>query len=161
MGKFERRLSRRLYSKWYEARKTPGLPVLADVENETIIDPELRDRSFVVDVTPGPGDYRFRRFGTALRQIAGADFTGYRVASLPASIADDALGLCHAAVESAKPVSRDEELVQLFGRPISYRLIVLPVIGQSDSVEALVGTVGFRPHNANGADWSHARELAA
>jgi hypothetical protein len=158
MNHMERRMGRRLYAKWHNARRSPGLPSLADFEAEvgTDFDADLRERSFVIDATPGPSGYRFSRFGTALRQIAGVDFTGYRVASLPSSIADDALSVCHSAIAAGRPVSRDEEMIGLFGQQICYRLMVLPTAGRSQHVDALVGTVGFRLRNTLGADLNYA-----
>lgn len=163
MDHMERRMGHRLYSKWQNARRSPGLPSLVDVEAEVgaKFDADLRERSFVIDITPGPSGYRFRRFGTALRQIAGVDFTGYRVASLPSGIADDALSLCHSAIAAGKPVSREEEMFGLFGKQVCYRLMVLPTAGQSQQVDALVGTVGFRLRSTLDADRNVSEERAA
>jgi len=142
MEQLERRLTRRLYAKWEAARRGAALPQLDDLEAGD--DQELMDRSFVIDVTPGPSGYRFVRFGAELRRLAGIDFSGYSIASLPEKIAHDALDVCHTAIASSKPISRTEEFTRMFGRSICYRMIVLPIAKHRKRVDALVGTVGYR-----------------
>ncbi len=138
----ERRMGRRLFSKWMEACDGRRLPSLDEVEADA--DPEVLDCSFVIDVTPGPASYRFSRFGAALHDLVGEDYTGRRIAGLPPTIADGAMDICHSAVAAAKPVGRSEELTQLFGRTLCFRLIVLPVAHEERRVDALVGTIGYR-----------------
>ncbi len=138
----ERRTGRRLFSKWLEACNGRRLPSLSEVEADA--DQEVLEHSFVIDVTPGPSSYRFSRFGAALRDMVGEDYTGRRVAGLPPSIAGSAMDICHSAVAAAKPVGRSEELVQMFGQMLCFRLIVLPVANETQRVDALVGTVGYR-----------------
>ncbi len=150
----ERRMARRLFSKWSEACAGRRLPSLAEVEADA--DPEVLDRSFVIDVTPGPSSYRFSRFGAALRDMVGEDFTGQRIAGLPSNIAGNAMDICHSAIAAAKPVGRSEELAQLFGRSLCFRLIVLPVAGEDRRVDALVGTVGYRLRQIERREPAHA-----
>lgn len=144
----ERRMGRRLFSKWQEACDGRRLPSLDAVEADA--DPDILERSFVIDVTPGPSSYRFSRFGAALRDMVGEDYTGRRVAGLPANIARDAMDICHSAVAAAKPVGRSEELAQIFGRTLCFRLIILPVASEDRRVDALVGTVGYRLRSIGG-----------
>ncbi len=146
----ERRLGRRLFKKWLEAREGRHLPSLAAVEADA--DPEILDRSFVIDVTPGPSSYRFSRFGAALCDVVGEDCTGKRVAALPSNIAGEAMDMCHSAVAAAKPVGRSEERVQLFGHSLCFRLIVLPVASNDQRIDALVGTVGYRVRPLEGLE---------
>ena len=142
MGPHERRFTNRLLSLWQDARHGKPLPRLADVEAGA--DRALQDRSFVIDVSPGPSGYRFTRFGAALRQVAGVDFSGYSIDALPENIAHDALDICHTAIASSKPVLREKEFARIFGHPVCYRMIVLPVSKQRKRVGALIGTVGYR-----------------
>ena len=140
----ERRMGRRLLDKWAAASESRLLPSLQGVESGA--EAEVLDRSFVIDVTPGPGAYRFSRFGAKLRDMIGDDYTGRRVDSLPSHIAGDAMDLCHAAISAAKPVGRSEDLALLFGRAICFRLLVLPVANEQHQIDALVGTVGYKFH---------------
>lgn len=151
----ERRIGRRLFAKWADACAGRRIPSLDDVDADA--DPEILEHSFVIDVTPGPSSYRFARFGGALRDMVGGDYTGRRVAGLPTSIAGDAMDICHAAVAAAKPVARSEELTHLFGRSLCYRMIIVPVTRREDlRVDALVGTFGYRLREAETGLRQHA-----
>ena len=149
MAHDERRGIRRLFGHWLETCGNRRLPALDDVSAGMARD--LWERSFVIDVSGGPGVYRISRFGAALRDQFGADYAGRSVDSLPGPLVGDALDSCHVAVASAKPFTRSDDDTLFFGRSVRYRLILLPV-GSSDArVEALIGTVDYALRGAAAA----------
>lgn len=136
----ERRAARRLFACWLEASQGKRFPKLDQVSR--VADKDLWDQSFVIDVRNGPGSYTVSQVGKALSAKFRDSFAGQKIDALPRSIADDVADICFAAVSSGKPVARGEDLAHLFGRTLSYRLVLLPV-GEADVVEQLVGTIGF------------------
>lgn len=141
MAQDERRCVRRLFGQWLETCGKRRMPALGDVSAG--LARELWERSFVIDVSSGPGAYRVSWFGAALRDQFGVDFAGRSVDSLPSPLVGDALDSCHAAVASAKPIVRNVDDALLFGTPVCYRLILLPVGPSDNRVDALLGTAGY------------------
>jgi hypothetical protein len=137
----ERRAGRRLFSYWLQASGERRFPALEQVIRS--VDPALWDLCFVIDVRGGPTAYRISKVGDALRARFTEDYGGRGLDSLPRSIADDVTDICYAAVSSGKPVARGEDLTHLFGQTLSYRIVLLPVGGCEDRVDALVGTLGY------------------
>jgi hypothetical protein len=102
----------------------------------------------MIDTTGKPDSYTIRSCGNRLLDRLQIDLAGRQVGSLPVGYADNALDLCRAAVSSRKPVANSDQVLDRKGNEILYRLILLPVSDDGDTVNALMGAANFKETTA-------------
>lgn len=98
----------------------------------------------VVDVK-GPETFVVRMLGTTIVDRLGADMTGMDIADLPpGEFVDTCLALYKAVVAEKQPFWHEPKRSVFPNREhISYEYIVLPLLGESGSVEQIVTAVEF------------------
>lgn len=139
----ERRLVGQALRFWQGLCGARACPTLADVEARH--DERIWSHAFVLDIRDGkPTDFRFRHCGKELVAGVGNDFTGSSIADLPAEFADDAIDLCLAATRSRKPIAKSDYFFAKGGQEIRYRLILLPLSRDEQTVDSLFGAVNYR-----------------
>lgn len=139
----ERRLVGQALHFWQRLCGPRPCPSLADVEADH--DERIWSHAFVLDIRDGkPAEFRFRHCGKELVAGVGNDFTGASIADLPAEFADDAIDLCLAAMRSRKPIAKSDYFFAKGGQEIRYRLILLPLSQNEQTVDCLFGAANYR-----------------
>lgn len=137
----ERRLVLRLLDYWRDLCGDRDLPATGDVDGQAISD--MWDFCFVIDVS-GPAP-KFTHFGAWHAEFSGADMTGRALSELvPDTLAECATRYLPEVLQRRIPITYGGAADEPRGRKILYRSILLPLSGDGDTLNSVLGGANCR-----------------
>jgi hypothetical protein len=144
----ERRLVLRLLDYWRSAAGDDGIPSLEDIDPEAI--PDMWPFCFVLNLSGDRDDPVFEYVGTALIDDCGIDVTGLSISAVPRhTLPEQALRYARQALERRVPITKGGEFVHANGARILYRSILLPLGGDGDTIDRLLGAANCKRAEEN------------
>lgn len=141
----ERRMTSSLYDHWDGLRGDDLYPSRRRFSVEAL--PSLVDYgfTFVLDAT-GPGDEPVYQFlGSELIKLVRTDLKHRPMSETPdGSVMAAVVERYHLVLERKAPVYAESELVDSWGRQISYRTTMLPFSENGVDIDCIVGAITFR-----------------
>lgn len=142
----ERRVNRRLIRYWEEIRGDRQFPAESAVDQQALSD--IWASCFLVKVIPhANGGYAFRYtyLGRELIEAYGEDFTGADIQSqLEATFGIHLRELLLKVMETKRPVSEDLDFTNRKNMVIRYRLCMLPLGPNDDTIQYILGGMRWR-----------------
>jgi hypothetical protein len=136
----EQRLVLRVLSYWRELAGTRPMPTVYDVGNPTVGD--IREDCFVLEFVES-GELVFRSVGARQQAVLGSDPAGLPVSALDEeTLLGRAVSYHGHVLERKAPISVGGQFIDVDGRTILYRSILLPL--GKNAVTALLGCVNSR-----------------
>ena len=127
-----------LYDLWNLARGTRAMPIRRDLD-VLALKPWLGHLT-LVDVLRPPLDFRYRVYGTTLRNYYGRDLQGRKVSELPAAWREEVHAEYAAVCEAAAPVMIEQNRTTS-GGPLQLAKLMLPLAGDNGGTEMILSGI--------------------
>ncbi len=141
----ERRMTSSLYDHWDALRGDDLYPSRRRFSVEAL--PSLVDYgfTFVLDATGPGGEPVYQFLGSELKKLVRTDLKHRPMSETPdGSVMAAVVERYHLVLERKAPVYAESELVDSWGRQISYRTTMLPFSENGVDIDCIVGAITFR-----------------
>lgn len=141
----ERRTTRTLMEYWNMLREDRAFPSEAEVDPSAL--DEIWPRCFLIKYhqTDEAHPFRYSYLGDSLIEAYGDDLTGHSVYdALLSPHMDNVIKNIHQTITDRRPVLDDSEFVNKDGVRIQYRLCLLPLGPDDETVNYVLGAMHWR-----------------
>ena len=143
IGSDERRMHVRAYNHWVSLLDGRPYPTIAELKPETV--PDFGPHGVVLDFAAGSADPAIPFLGQALRDEGGYDRPIARVSDVPrGSLLSRLTDHIDEIVANHAPIGFEAEFVNLRGRNMMYRGILMPFSTDQCAIDAIYGVINWK-----------------
>ena len=135
-----------LYGYWRERAGRRAYPLRSDILPEDMA--QVLDRLALLELVAEGPDFSFRLVGGTAQLVLGTGLTGQRIGAVePSEHAQAVADLCHSVLHNEAPEVREIDLTQDLHK-FTYRMLVLPLSTEGDSIDRLLVAISWSPDQA-------------
>ncbi|WP_299378046.1 PAS domain-containing protein [uncultured Kiloniella sp.] len=133
----------KLFDYWQSLPRAKELPTRADIDPQAI--PSLLPYCELIDVHHDPLDFEYRLVGTLIDEISTQSYTGLRISEIPTQNPPSLMfALYERVLQEKKPVRTILPYTGILPGIKDVESIVLPLSGNGDDVDMLLGGIALR-----------------